>query len=351
MFAAMSDVVEAKYRTPGYGMLMAVFFGSFSIAPAIAVGFQDPIHVAVFSLFFIFASFLYATFFLPETLRSHHLRRHNDLSSDATVRQPVVAHGDSGPALGFCDTVCQWSVWLSAKITRPVRDAAIINRDWTIRQIAIGSFFSSMVHASDVTLIVYYIEDHLNVHQKDIASLFLVLGLAGIVIQAGLEPLIRLLGEKGLLITAFCCGTLHNFLYGIAQSKSTIYIAFIVSQVTKTNMPILSSMASKHVSPNEQGRVQGALFATNAIASAIGPMVLVYFYHLTKDKHPGAMFLCASGLYSIGTIVVSLTNVKEIEDDSVSDSTSGADRRQSNINDNEYICPATSLEQPLLSSE
>jgi DHA1 family tetracycline resistance protein-like MFS transporter len=115
------------------------------------------------------------------------------------------------------------------------------------------------------------------------------------------------MGEKGALILAFSCGTMHNFLYGSARTKVTIYAALIFSQLTKTNIPILSSIASKQVEPNEQGRIQGALFAVNAVGNAVGPILVQFIAHHTKRLFgPGSMFIYASVLYAIGTVVVAM---------------------------------------------
>ena len=143
----------------------------------------------------------------------------------------------------------------------------------------------------------------LNIDEKDIAFMMLVLGISGIIVQGGLlQPLVGLLGERGLLITSFACGTVHNLFYGIARTKSFFVFALVLSQFTKTNFPILSSVASKSVEASEQGRLQGALFATNAIANAIGPLTMEWVSNLTP--HKGFMFIYAAGLYAIGTIVV-----------------------------------------------
>ena len=83
-----------------------------------------------------------------------------------------------------------------------------------IRLVAIGSFFSAMVYLTDANLMIFYIEEHLNVRETDIAHMFLAMGIMGVVFQAFLlQPLVKCLGEKGLLVTSFLSGTFHNFLY------------------------------------------------------------------------------------------------------------------------------------------
>jgi MFS transporter, DHA1 family, tetracycline resistance protein len=332
IFAALSDVVPCEFRAPSYGVLLAGFYGGFALAPSVAVlVLSTDLAVAMFSLALTASALVLALLFLPETLPD-------------TVREDNLALQQSAQ-----NAPNSKLAWLWHASTRPLREISILNRDWAIRLLTIGSFFSAMVYAADATLVIYYIEETLDFQKSDIAAMTLCLGFAGILIQGGLlQPLIARLGEKGLLIAAYACGTLHNFLYGVARSKATIYAALIASQLTKTNFPILSSMASKDVDSHEQGRVQGALFATNAIGNAIGPLSLEYVYHHTKNKAqfgPGFMFIFASGIYAIGTVIVSLIPVKATEQIDVFQEAPDVER------DSEVLRETAALEEPLLSSE
>jgi hypothetical protein len=297
MFAALSDVVPAQYRAPSYGLMLAGIYGGYSLAPSIPL-YLSPFHVAALSFGFNLMALLVAAIFLPETLPEN-IKQEN-LAIQNAIQAPVGA-----------------LAWTWSAVTRPIREVAILNRDWVIRLVAAGSFFSAMVFASDATLVMYYIEDELNMRANDIATMFIGMGVAGILLQGlALQPMLQCLGEKGLLIMTFCSGTLHNFLYGVAKNKSTLCAALMLSQLTKVNFPILSSLASKGTSTNEQGRVQGALFATNAIAYAVGPLSMEYVYHHTKNKKnfgPGFMFIYAAALYAIGTVLVALIPQKKTE--------------------------------------
>ena len=195
-------------------------------------------------------------------------------------------------------------------IIRPLQGLKILNQNMAIRLVAVGAFISGMVYSTDATLCLYYFENHLHVNDSDLARMFLVMGFVGIVIQAFLlKFLLQILGEKGLLVTSFISGTIHNLIYGLAQTKFLIYVALSLSQLTKTNFPILSSLASAHATDYQQGSIQGALFALSALANAIGPMCLQLF------SSNGHMFVVASGLYLIGTLVVSFLPDKKRQDE------------------------------------
>jgi len=101
------------------------------------------------------------------------------------------------------------------------RHISILNRGAVIRLVAMGSFFCSIVFATDSNLLLFYIEDQLNVRDKDNARrIFFVMGMLGIMFQAFLlHPLTQCLKEKGLLATSFLPGTLHSLLYGLARDE------------------------------------------------------------------------------------------------------------------------------------
>ncbi|KAL3903582.1 MAG: hypothetical protein SGILL_010391 [Bacillariaceae sp.] len=192
---------------------------------------------------------------------------------------------------------------------------AILCRSYFLRILTLASFLSAAVYSTDVSLVLFYIEDHLNVGDADIAQMFFVMGILGVLLQAmGIQPLVNCLGEKGLLIVSFLSGTLHNFLYGAAKNKTSITVALSFSQLTKLNYPILSSLASQGVGIDEQGQVQGALLAMNALAGAMGPVSMNYIYEKTKESSPfgpGTMFLLASSLYFLGTVCVTFIRIPE----------------------------------------
>lgn len=255
------------------------------------------------------ASFLYTLTFFPETLSdSIRTRNQHEYQSLETESEE--------------DSIAKQ---VACALKQPFKEMKILNRNFTIRLVAIASFFSSMVYSTDVNLVIFYIEEHLDVRANDIARMFFVMGVVGIVFQAVLlQPMVNTLGEKGALITSFISGTIHNFLYGIAQSKGTIYVALCFSQLTKTNTPVLASLASNAASESEQGQLQGAFYAVNALSAAIGPLVMQYIYDRTKDSiGPGTMFVFAAFLYFVGTMVVSFipTTQQEIPTTASEDST------------------------------
>ncbi|KAL3785134.1 hypothetical protein HJC23_013293 [Cyclotella cryptica] len=167
------------------------------------------------------------------------------------------------------------------------------------------AFFSGCVGSADLALFIYYVEENLGFNAKDIAILFLMRGLSGVFVQTViLKPLNSFIGERRVIMFAFSVGALHNYLYGIATSKRMFFIASTIATFTSMSFPTISAIKANNVDEIEQGRIQGALYSLSSLASAVGPMLLRYIYHQTKDNvlyGKGTMFVFGSGLYVIAT--------------------------------------------------
>ena len=83
-----------------------------------------------------------------------------------------------------------------------------------------------------------------------------------------------------------------------------VYAGLCLAQLTNTNGPLLSSLASRNVDEGEQGRIQGALFALSALAEAIGPLCMNFVYQNWNFFGPGTMFVVAAIFYAFGTISI-----------------------------------------------
>ncbi len=321
VFAMISDDCPEEHRAGRFAMNMAGFYIGFAIAPMLPMYMS---HIVASWWSFALAALLmvFSVFFLPETLPS----LVNGSSSIEGSSPLVLSSGESREDVdsasreresliyGAANDEVDLSSLLQATekiLLSPFREMTILIRSGILKLVAIGSFLSAAVYSIDSSLVLFYIEEHLNVREGDIAVMFLIMGVLGVLLQGFiLQPLVYVMGEHGLLVLTFLSGTVHNFLYGVASTKTEITMALGLSQLTKLSYPLLSSLASQQVGLDEQGRVQGALLALNALAGAVGPVSMNWVYAKTKDgTHkpfgPGTMFLLSSALYFSGAIVVS----------------------------------------------
>jgi DHA1 family tetracycline resistance protein-like MFS transporter len=183
---------------------------------------------------------------------------------------------------------------------------SILNRNAFFRRLSSLAFFTGMVSSGDQVLLIYYLEETLRFTSADVGKMFLILGIVGLFAQSVLiKPLTDHLGERNVVAFAFLCGAVDNLLYGTARNKRTVFVALGVAGLTGMAFPTISAMKANNVDRHEQGRVQGALYSLQALASGVGPIALKGVYNLTKDTRygPGSMFVFASSLYLVAVVI------------------------------------------------
>ena len=207
MFAGLADALPAQFRAAGFGMLMSAFYGGFALAPSLTFVLNAP-QLAVTSLVLIVTSFLFALLFLPETVSDHVRMAYEE-------EQRIQRHSVE-------QTTDNWLDSAKHVLERPFREMSILRRNISLQLVTIISFLSAMVFASDATLVLYYAQERLHVQPQDFATLFLVLGVVGIIVQAGLlQPLLKCMGEQALLIASCLCGAVHNMVSLLLHPMST----------------------------------------------------------------------------------------------------------------------------------
>merc|ERR1712060_995357 len=107
---------------------------------------------------------------------------------------------------------------------RPAKELMILNRNKLFRLLSLLAFFSGIVRNADITLFLYYVEETFGFDDEDVAGLLSVKGFVGIIVQTFLlKALNDRIGERRVIIVAFSVGALHNWLYGTAETKATIF--------------------------------------------------------------------------------------------------------------------------------
>lgn len=279
--SALADVLSPKFRAPGFGLLLASFSLGFALSPMLGAIFSH-FQVSMVCCSILTVAWLSTVCCLPETLPP---------AAAAEARRIRAAQQAINPT--------PWDTTKNA-ILRPFRELSILNLNSLFRLLSALAFFSGMVSTADRTLLLYYVEERLAFDEHDVAVMFMLSGVLGILVQGVLiKPFNECFGERYVIVIAFLFGAIQNFLVGIARNKLTIFISTVVASFCGMSFPTISSIKSMNVKDSEQGRIQGALFSVQALASGAGPMVLRAIYHYTKDRSPGTMFTVAGGLYLV----------------------------------------------------
>jgi MFS transporter, DHA1 family, tetracycline resistance protein len=308
--SALSDVLPPRFRAPGIGILLAGFLLGFSLAPIFAL-LLTPLSLSIVSLATVTLGLVSTILFVPETLppsiaqfakeqhRLEELRDHEWLLEQ-----------EEGLESSFWATSLFY-LWFYTRpilrfVSRPFREMSILNRNTFFRLISTLAFFSGMVSSGDQVLLVYYLQERLDFTTKDVSVMFFIMGTLGLFAQGVLlKPLNDCIGEKWVVALAFFVGAVDNTMYGLATNKATIFTAVALSSITGMAFPTISAIKANNVEVTEQGRIQGALYSLQALASGLGPVLLRLVY--TKFRHssvgPGAMFIFAASLYLVAVAV------------------------------------------------
>lgn len=286
--SCISDVVPPNLRAPSFGLQIAGFAVGFAFSPSLAIFFGH-FGVSVLSFGLMLLGFLFAVFYFPETLPK-------EVSEEALRKREE-------------ESAIHPTTWgkFVYTIARPLRELSIINRNRLFRLMSALAFFSGISTSADQSLLIYYAEDRLSFNDNDVALLFMVIGISGVIVQVLIiKPLSDLVGQRYVLVIAFVAGTLNNIFCGLTKNKIGIFAGSAVGSLLNMSFPTISAIKSNNVDELEQGRIQGALYSLSSFSYAVGPLSMRFIYHETKDyPYPGAgtMFLFAGVLYLFASFI------------------------------------------------
>ena len=129
-----------------------------------------------------------------------------------------------------------------------------------------------------------------------------LVGVCNIAVQGGLvKPVIKRLGERRTLYMGLLAGMAGFVVYGSAPTGWTFLLGVPVFAFIGLGQPSIQSLMSRHVSPAEQGQLQGANASILGLTGILGPIlftaVFSRFIGPTKILDlPGVAFYLAAVL-------------------------------------------------------
>lgn len=238
--AYIADVVPPEKRAGAFGMFGAAFGLGFIIGPAIGgfLGGIDPRlpfwAAAVCSL----ANAAYGTLVLPESLSREH-------------RKPF-----------------------SLARANPLGSLRLLRRHRELSGLATVSFLSILASACLQSTFVIYVGYRYGWDARAIGLSLAFVGISSAVVQAGATgPLVKKLGEKRALYAGLFAGAAGLALYGWAPNGALFVIATPVLMFWGLASAAAQQVMTRHVAPNEQGELQGAIGSLRGIAFLAGPSI------------------------------------------------------------------------------
>lgn len=136
-------------------------------------------------------------------------------------------------------------------------------------------------------------------------------GICNIVVQALIvKRFVARFGERRALFTGLAFGVAGLAIYGLAPTGALFWIGVPVFAGIGLVNPSVQALMTRHVSPQEQGQLQGANGAIMGLTGIFGPALftLTFAYFIDPVRHvqvPGAPFLLASAL-TLAALLVAL---------------------------------------------
>lgn len=280
--AYIADVSTAETRTKNFGMVGAAFGLGFVIGPAVGgllagLGVRAPFYAAA-GLCLLNA--LYGYFVLPESLDKEHRRpfewkRANPFGSLAFLRKTP---GIGGLAVSY------FLIYLAAQA---------VQGNWNFFTIYRFQWSEGMVGIS-----------------------LAVVGLLVGGVQAGLTRVVNpRLGNKRSIYLGLFLYTVGLVLFAFATEGWMMFAFLIPYCLGGIAGPSLQATLSQHVSPKQQGELQGALTSLMSLTTIIGPLMMNNLFTFFTSKRapfqfPGVSFLLG-GFFMLGSLLIAWLVLKK----------------------------------------
>ena len=282
-FAYIADITAPEKRAAVFGKIGVAFGAGFILGPALGglLGDIDPRLPFWVAAGLSFANTLYGLLILPESLPPER-------------RSP-------------------WR-WKSAN---PVGALRLLGSNRTLAGLSLANFFAQLAHVVLPSVFVLYATYRYGWDAKTVGLTFALVGICSMVVQGGaIGPIVQRFGERRALFLGLACGAVGFLIFGAAPSGPLFWIGIPVLSLWGVAGAATQALATRFVSPEQQGQLQGATASVVSIAQLLGPFLftLTFAYFIGDSapfKLPGASFLLASALLLLALAVALRTLAKK----------------------------------------
>ena len=189
--------------------------------------------------------------------------------------------------------------WKSAN---PVGALRFLGSDRVLAGLSLANFFAQLSHVVLPSVMVLYATYRYGWDVKTVGLTLALVGICSMVVQgAAIGPIVQRFGERRALFLGLGCGAAGFFIFGAAPSGPLFWVGIPVLSLWGLAGAATQALATRLVTPEQQGRLQGATQSVVSIAQLLGPFLftLTFAYFIGESapfKLPGASFLLASAL-------------------------------------------------------
>ncbi len=182
----------------------------------------------------------------------------------------------------------------------PLGALALLRSKTEVLGLASVNFLYNLAHIALPSVFVLYGSYRFGWTERTIGLTMAGVGMSSMVVQAGLvRPVVKRLGERRALLVGLFFGAAGFCIYGLAETGVIFWLGVPVMALWGLTGPSSQGLMSSHISPSEQGQLQGALSSLMGIAGMIGPGLFTQTFARGIDTQrgwhlPGAPFLLAA---------------------------------------------------------
>ncbi len=281
-FAYIADVTEPQKRAARFGLLGAMFGLGFSLGPGMGAVLGDPrnllsipgtdwvLHGGPRVPFMIagalsLLNFLYGALVLPESLPKERRDKFR---------------------------------WRRAN---PIGAFELLKSHVDLLPLATVQLMAQFAHFVLQTVFTLYAFARYHFGPNEIGATMVAIGVCATVVQGGLTgPIVKRIGERNAIILGLSFGAIAFAIYGLAPSWQTFAIGIPIMSLWGVAGPSTQSLMSRRVSPQEQGKLQGATQGMTSVAGIFAPALYGSLFAIFNDQLkslnlPGFPFFVASG--------------------------------------------------------
>jgi DHA1 family tetracycline resistance protein-like MFS transporter len=267
-YAYIADVTPPEQRAARFGMLGAAFGAGFVVGPAVGglLGALDPRLPFWAAAAFSLLNGLYGLLVLPESL--------------AFDKRMAFA-------------------WQRAN---PLGSLMLLRTHRELLGLAAANFLAQFAHVALPAVFVLYTGYRYGWGERAVGLTLALVGVCAVVVQAGLVGrAVKWFGERRTLVIGLLAGALGFVIHGIAPTGWLFCLGVPVMALWGLATPAAGGLMSQHVSPSEQGQLQGANSCIQSLANLVAPVIFAYLFAYVigagRDWNmPGAPFLLAAVL-------------------------------------------------------
>lgn len=273
--AYIADVSPPEKRAAAFGMMGAAFGIGFVIGPGVGgfLGDIDPRLPFWGSAVLALLSAAYGWFVLPESLPPE---KRDSFS------------------------------WRKAN---PVGSFNLLRSHPELLGLAGVYFLFQMAHYVLPSMYVIYTGYRYGWSSSATGTTLMAVGVLSAIVQGGLlKQALKRLGERGSLLTGLFFGIAGFSGFALAPTGFWMWAALPVFALWGLLGPSLQSLMSKHVSPYEQGKLQGACVSIGSLAGLVAPSMFARSFAHFIDKGrawtlPGVPFFLAAALLILALLL------------------------------------------------